>query len=135
MLAFDFETDALTRRLVELEHQLRVMPGELDAAAAELVNKMVVRTRSGRRIDGRFFSPHATLSDTGAMLDGVLHRLNGDHAVVYFSDPQLGQRAMWLHHGTKHMPPRPWFGFSQRDLEAAGHMLAERISTRLEALL
>lgn len=148
MIVFELDSSALDRLGVRLGDALEVRAEELNAAAGALVVGMILRTLGGRGQDGRFFAPYApataaareargrpakpvTLSDTGALLASIQHRVEGAQAVVYFADARMGERAMWLHEGTQHMPARPWFGFSQRDLDAAGALIAERIARRI----
>jgi hypothetical protein len=151
MIVFELDTSALDRLGVRLADVLEVRAGELNAAAGALVVGMILRTQGGRGQDGRFFKPYAasteadrskrgrstkpvTLSDTGAMLASIQHRIEGDRAVVYFVDARIAERAAWLHEGTQRMPARPWFGFSQRDLDTAGALIAARIAARIGAM-
>lgn len=150
MVVFELDERALELLGARLDEALQVRASDLDAATSALVVGMILRTQSGRDIEGQSFAPYAahtaaerasrgrttqpvTLSDTGALLANIQHRVEGDHALVYFSDARLGQRAMWLHEGTKHLPARPWFGFHQRELDEAGSLIVQRIARRLGA--
>jgi hypothetical protein len=148
MIVFELDTSTLDRLGARLGDALEIRVEELNAAAGALVVGMILRTQSGRGQDGRLFKPYApsteadrakrgrstkpvTLSDTGALLASIQHRVEGERAVVYFGDARMGERAKWLQEGTQHMPARLWFGFSQRDLDAAGALIAARIARRI----
>jgi len=147
MIGFELDTSAVAQLADQLERVLEVRSGELGAATSLLVTRMIVRTSSGRDLEGRPFASYATstqqdkarrghssvvsLSDTGVLLASVLYRIEDGRSVVYFSDARLATRAMWLHKGTAKMPARPWFGFSARELEGAVALIAERIAQRI----
>lgn len=106
------------------------------------------RTRKGKDVDGKDFTPYndatkadraargrttsrVTLEDTGKMMSNMTAGVEGDKAVVFFSSANEGRKAHFINEGTKNMPRRQFMKLSRRELAQANEIAAHIIVRRL----
>lgn len=136
--------------LAQAERSLARGPtdGELQEAVDLLMYRILERTSRGLSANRRAFAPYAertragkarrgrragvvTLADSGEMLAAMTGSVQRGLGVIYFNARTAGQRALWLHEGTRHMPARPFLDASRSERDEAAKMIAARIAARL----
>jgi len=119
--------------------ELTITDKLVEAIGTQAERAVHERTLQGKDMNNRKFKPYAksteksrkkqgrstgnvTLTDKGFMLSNITSKREGSKAVVFFSKTAENNKAHGHHVGTKHLPPRKFFGIGKK---LAGQIMAK----------
>lgn len=115
----------------------------LDQMGAKAVEMIVRRTRTGIDANGRPFKAYnpsyaaakgksvVNLTDTGDMLDSLMHEVEGERLRIFFGDGEQEAKASFHNFGTRHLPVRQFMDLQQSEIQELAEIAAQDFANAL----